>query len=121
MPDQQLVTEFKSARAQWVAVGQSLASLTASFVMETVIDVLPEAQMIEVRGEFTEDWLRVLRVQRVLSATGEVLFDVAVGHDDRRVEAAIDEVNEEYFDLLLDLTGDAYMGDSVIELDLTVS
>jgi hypothetical protein len=38
-----------------------------------------------------------------------VLFDVAQGAD-RAVEDAIDEVGTEYLDLLLDLTGDAYMG-----------
>ena len=38
------------------------------------------------------------------------------GHDDPEVEAAIDEVNTEYLDLLLDLTGDTYMGVSAIEL-----
>lgn len=51
----------------------------------------------------------------MLSADGGVLFDVDEGHDDPRVEAAIDEVSTEYLDLLLDLTGDTYMGASVIE------
>jgi hypothetical protein len=32
------------------------------------------------------------------------------------VEAAVDDVNAEYLDLLLDLTGDAYMGASSIDL-----
>lgn len=45
-----------------------------------------------------------------------VLFDVEKGHDDPRVEQAIDETNTEYLDLLLDLTGDLYMGASAIEL-----
>ena len=36
--------------------------------------------------------------------------------DQIEVEAAIDEVNTEYLDLLLDLTGDTYMGVSAIEL-----
>lgn len=57
-----------------------------------------------------------MRVRRVLSADGSVLFDVEHGHVDRRVETAIDEVNSEYLDLLLDLTGDTYMGMSAIEL-----
>lgn len=52
----------------------------------------------------------------MLFADGTVLFDVEVGHEDARVEQAIDTVNSEYLDLLLDLTGDSYMGPSVVEL-----
>ncbi len=103
---------------QWNAIGQALAPLAERLAKETVANVLPGATVIELRGEFNEDWLRTLRIRRVLSAIGEVLFDVAEGHDDRRVEAAIDEVNYEYLDLLLDLTGDLFMGNSAIELDL---
>ena len=49
--------------------------------------------------------------RRVLDESGTVLFDVAFGHDDERVEALIDEVGVEYLDLPLDLTGDDYMGE----------
>ena len=43
-----------------------------------------------------------------------MLFDIAEGHDDPRVEAAVDEANYEHLDLLLDLTGDLHMGRSSI-------
>ena len=67
-------------------------------------------------GAFNEDRLRTLRTRRVLSSDGAVLFDVEEGHEDPRVEGAIDEVNSEYLDLLLDLTGDTYMGSAAIRL-----
>ena len=67
-------------------------------------------------GEFNEDRLRTLRVRRVLAGDSKVLFDVEHGHDDPRFEQAIDESNTEYLDLLLDLTGDTYMGSAAIEL-----
>jgi hypothetical protein len=44
------------------------------------------------------------------------LFDVAEGRDDERVEETIDEVGVEYLDLLLDLTGDDYMGSREVEV-----
>lgn len=62
-----------------------------------------------------EDWIPVLRIQRVLDDDGRVLFDVGFGHDDRAVEDMIDEVGSEYLDLLLDLTGDDYMGAKSID------
>lgn len=68
------------------------------------------------RREFNEDCVGTLRVRRVHSADGTVLFDVEDGHDDPRVEAAIDEVNADYLDLLLDLTGDTCTGASLVEL-----
>ena len=49
------------------------------------------------------------------------LFDATEGHDDRRVEDAIDEVNADYLDLLLDLTGDLYMGNHTLEPELNAS
>lgn len=50
-----------------------------------------------------------------------MLFDVAEGHDDRRVEDAIDEANADYLDLLLDLTGNLYMGNHTLETELNAS
>jgi hypothetical protein len=115
MPNPQLVTDFTRTRDEWDAAGLALAPLAERLAFETVADVLPDAAVIEVRGELTEDWLRVLRIQRVLSADGGVLFDVAIGHDDRQVEDAVDEANTDYLDLLLDLTGDSYMGSHMLE------
>lgn len=118
MPNQDLAAEFKLTHDRWNALGQQLAPLAQRLAIETVADVLPEAKVVEVRGEINEDWLRILRIQRVLSTTGAVLFDVAEGHVERRVEDAIDEANADYLDLLLDLTGDLYMGNSAFELEL---
>lgn len=121
MPSPDLVAGFKLTRDQWDALGQTLAPLAERLAVETVADALPGAKVIEVRGEINEDWLRILRIQRVLSATGEVLFDATEGHNERRVEDAVDETNAEYLDLLLDLTGDVCMGNSAIELELSDS
>jgi hypothetical protein len=115
VPNQDLVADFERIREQWVALGRALAALAEHLAFQIVADVLPRAALIDVRGEMNEDWLRILRIQRVLSATGDVLYDVAEGHDDRRVEDAIDEANADYLDLLLDLTGDLYMGNHTLE------
>ena len=90
--------------------------LTEQLTIEMMADVLPGVSAVEVHGGFNEDWLRTLRVRRVLAADGAVLFDAEEGHEEDRVEEAIDEVNSEYLDLLLDLTGDTFLGASAIEL-----
>src|SRR5690606_3458025 len=113
--DPELEAEFSRVLEEWQSLGRTLAELAERLAIETLIDVLPGAASVEVHGEFNEDWLRTLRVRRVLAAYGEVLFDAEDGHDDPQVEAAIDNVNTEYLDLLLDLTGDTYMGPSAIE------
>jgi hypothetical protein len=86
MPNPDLTAEFERTRDQWDALGQALAPLAEKLAVNTVADVLPGTKVIEVRGETNEDWLRILRIQRVLSAGGAVLFDVAEGHDDRRAK-----------------------------------
>lgn len=115
MVNPESVAEFSRVLDEWKALGRRLSELAERLAIETLVDVLPGASVVEVYGEFNEDWLRTLRVRRVLSSDGPVLFDVEEGHDDPQVEAAIDEVNSEYLDLLLDLTGDTYMGVSAIE------
>jgi hypothetical protein len=114
--DPELEAEFGRVLDEWQALGRTLAELAERLAAETVVDVLPDASLVEVYGEFNGGWLRTLRVRRVLTADSTVVFDVEDGHDDPEVEAAIDEVNTEYLDLLLDLTGDTYMGVSAIEL-----
>jgi hypothetical protein len=89
--------------------GTHLTALAERMTWETLRRPFPSASTVEVEGWMNEDWLRVLRVRRVLDAEGVVLFDVALGADPN-VEETIDEVGTEYLDLLLDLTGDAYMG-----------
>ncbi len=116
MVDQELEAEFSRALDEWQALGRRLAELSERLAIETRGDVLPGASVAEAHGEFNEDWQRTLRIRRVLAADGTVPFDVEEGHEDPQVETAIDEVNTEYLDLLLDLTGDTYMGASAIRL-----
>lgn len=59
----------------------------------------------------------MLRASRVLDPAGAVLFDAAEGHDDPQVEEAIDLANIEYLDLLVDLTGDTYLGSHTIAVE----
>lgn len=116
MVDPELEAEFTRVLDEWQSLRRTLADLTERLAIETLADLLPGTAVVEVHGEFNEYWLRTLRIRRVLSSDGAVLFDVEEGHDDPQVEAAIDEVNTEYLDLLLDLTGDTYMGASSIHL-----
>lgn len=94
---------YRSTVAQLVPVLEAMA-------LDNIGDILPGAHRLEVEGRINEDWIPTLRIQRVVDEGGAVLFDVATGHGDERVEEMIDEVGVEYLDLLLDLTGDDYMG-----------
>lgn len=116
MIDPELEAEFSRVLDEWQALGRTLAGLSERLALETLVDVVPGASVVELQGEFNEDWLRTLCIRRVLTADGTVLFDVEEGHDHPQVEAAIDDVNTEYLDLLLDLTGDTYTGTATIAL-----
>ena len=116
MVDPELEAGFSRVLDEWQTLGRALAELTERLAVKTLAGALPGASVVEVHGGFNEDWLRTLRIRRVLTADGTVLFDVEEGHDHPQVEAAIDDVNTEYLDLLLDLTGDTHVGASTIEL-----
>lgn len=78
--------------------------------VETIRDRWPDANELELYGEYKSDWIPTLRMQRVIA------LDVAcsvVADDD--VEDMVGEVGIEYLDVLLDLTGDDFMGTKSIE------
>jgi hypothetical protein len=84
------------------------------WAFESIAEALPGTKEIVVRGEINEDWIPRLRVQRVADANGGVLFDVESAHDPG-VGATIDGVNAEYLDVLVELTGEDFLGTTTIE------
>ena len=88
---------------------QVLASLAERVALNEIRTALPGARVVEVRGWMNEDWIRVLRVRRVRDADGTLLFDAEAGAE-ADLEDTLHEIGTEYLDLLLDLSGDTYMG-----------
>lgn len=105
-----LITAFDAAQQRHADAVADLVPLLIELAPSTVAEALPGATVLETEGEMNEDWLFTLRIQRVLGTDGAVLYDIGIGHDDPKVETRIDEVSFEYLDLLLDLTGDEYLG-----------
>lgn len=114
MPEPSLIEAFTAAQQRHTEVVAELVPLLVEMAVATVAEVLPGAVDLETEGEMHEDWAFTLRIQRVLDADGGVLYDVSTGHDDSEVETTIDEVGFDYLDVLLDLTGDDYLGRQTI-------
>lgn len=110
-----LRAEFDVALARYTEDAELLAGLTERLAMADVRAVLPGAAIVEVHGWMNEDWLKVLRIRSVRSVAGEVLFDVEVGAEPE-AEDAIHEIGAELLDLLVDLTGDGFMGTHELEV-----
>ena len=117
MPDAALDVEYERARNEYTKAVEVLVPLLIRMALDSIADVLPGAHRLDLDGRINEDWITVLRIQRVLDDEGRVLFDVEFGHDDRVVEDMIDEVGSKYLDLLLNLTGDDWMGAKSIDGD----
>ncbi len=114
MPSEAVVEEYGRARDEFERAVSRYVPALVKAALARIADVLPACDQVEVLGEINEDWIPRLRVQRVLDQHGTVLFDVRSGHDSRAVEDTIDEVNVEYLDRLIDLTGDEHIGVTVI-------
>ena len=114
MVDAALLAEYSRTREQHEAASRALVPLVERMALESVAAVLPGTSALEVHGEVNEDWLPILRIQRVLDGNGTELFHADDVHD-HAVEHAIDSANAEYLDLLIDLTGDEYMGTNTVE------
>jgi hypothetical protein len=108
MPSNQLTATYREALERHDDARRALVPLLEQMAIETIAEVLPGAARLEAVGELNEDWIPILRVVRALTESGGVLFDAVRGHPDRAVEDAIDRVNVEYLDVLIDVTGDAY-------------
>lgn len=109
------IAEFQELLVARREFDARLAALAQRAAAATLRSVLPTATSAVVLGAMTEDWASVLRIHRVVDAAGAVLFDATVGAEPE-IEAVIDEVNVEYLDVLLDLTGDRYMGEHALAL-----
>jgi hypothetical protein len=110
MPDPALVATYERLLEAHRRAAADLVPVIETLALATIREVLPDAHRLEVHGEPNENWLRTLRIHRVVAGDGTDLFDSAIGHPDGRVHEVVDEVGVEYLDLLLDLTGDDYMG-----------
>lgn len=115
MPDSELEVGYSQAvRLHQVALSR-LVVLLRRMAMETLGDVMPGVSTVIALGEFSEDWIPRLRIQRILDAEGRVVFDADVGHPDRDIEDAVDFVDTEYLDVLIDLAPDDYFGSVIID------
>lgn len=110
MPSPQLEAEYLEARRRHDSALAELVQLVRRMAIETLAEVLTGAFAIDAFGELNVDWVPTLRTRRVLDMGGHVLFDIETGHSDRAVEDAVDIVDIEYLDVLIDLTGDELMG-----------
>jgi hypothetical protein len=114
MPNPSLVEAYDAAQDRHSAAVADLVPLLIEMALATAAEVLPGAAVLETEGEMNEDWIFTLRIQRVLDPSGGVLYDISAGHADPEVENRIDEVGVEHLDVLLDLTGDDYLGRKTI-------
>jgi hypothetical protein len=115
MPSETLVRDDAQAMEAHEQAVRFLVPLVLRMALDSIADVVPGTHVLETYGEFDEDWIRTLRIQRVLDADGGVLVSVEDGHDDADVEDMLDTVNVEYLDLLLHLTGSTFMGAKTID------
>jgi hypothetical protein len=105
-----LKAQFEEARARYDEASAELERLTIGVAIGSLADLLPMAATVVAFGDVDEEGIPRLRTQRVLASDGSVLFDIDAGHADRSVEDAIDDVDVEMLDVLIDLRPDAYSG-----------
>lgn len=116
MPRPTIVAAFDDAQQRHAEAVAALVPLLIEVALTKIAEAIPGATVLETEGEMNEDWLFTLRIQRVLGADGRVLYDIGLGHDNPEVETRIGEVGVEYLDLLLDLTGDDYLGRKTVSM-----
>lgn len=109
IPADELIERHRAAVAGFTAAVGRLRPVLEAIAVAAVQDVVPAAARLEVLGEMNEDWAWTLRIQRVLDVDGAVLFDSAIGGA-AGLEDHLHEVGIDYLDLLLQISGEDYLG-----------
>ena len=109
-PDHDLRSRYRDGLDRHSRLGRELVEMLPAVIIDLLREVLPDSASVEVHGEVNEDWLTVVRVERVLGTNGDVLFDASTGHPDQAVEDLVDRVDTEFLDHLVYLAPDAYLG-----------
>lgn len=115
MPTPEIMSDSRAARERYAAATVELEEQLVRMALATLAEVLPGAESIDAVGSCDEDLNSTLRIQRVRSVEGAVLFDVDRGHPTRAVEDAVDRVDIEYLDVLIAIAADRYTGTVTID------
>lgn len=110
MSTPEIMSDYRAARERYAAAAVELEEQLVRMALTTLAEVLPGAETIDAVGSCDGDLIPTLRIQRVRSVEGEVLFDVDRGHPTHAVEDAVDRVDIEYLDVLIGIAADRYMG-----------
>lgn len=105
---------YDAARTAYHAAAHEYEAAIYNHVGTLVRERFPTAAKANVYGTVNEDGTPVLRVVTIVDAEGKVL--AAVDEPEEAWEDFIDELDTEYLDVLIDLTGDDYLGDNEIEV-----
>ena len=103
----EMVSEYRATRERYDTAAFELHDQLVRMVFATLTGVLPGTESVEVIGADNEDLIPTPGPDA--SDQSKVLFDVDRGHPIRAVEDAVDLVEIEYFDVLIDITGNRYM------------
>ncbi len=74
MPSADLIEAYRSAREAHRRAVDDLVPLLERIAVEAVRDWWPDANELELHGEYDSDWAPTLRIQRVISLDGRVLY-----------------------------------------------
>ena len=116
MPNEDLIKSYERLRRAHARSSEELADILINVAFASICEVLPSADAIDVYGDLNEDFAPRLRIQRILDEHGAVVFDVTDGHRVRDVEDAVDWVNIEYLDPLIDASTETYLGRHMFRL-----
>lgn len=94
---------------------RELENAAYPYVGELVRKHFPKAVLLGLFGQMNEDYVNVLRADRLVLADGSVVGDIVDGVVNEDFEAMAEEV-EEVLSWLIDLSPDSWFGEHEIEV-----
>jgi hypothetical protein len=114
-------TNWDTASAVYHKAARELENAAEPYVAELVRKHYPTAVKLITIGEMNEDYVDVLRCERVILADGSVVGETTdEGFIDERFEAMSEDV-EEVLSWLIDLDPDSYLNETEFDLGSLVS
>ena len=114
MPSTQLLVRYRQVLAPHEEAVDALVPLLVEMALMTIAEVVQGTAAVRTFGDVDEDGVPRLRVLQVFDEAGGVRFDVARDAEER-VDVAIAQVEAEYLERLIGLTGDELFGEGFLE------
>lgn len=119
MPTGTTIYAHSQTREAYYRARNEYALTLERMAAEAILELFEKADSVVLQGEDSYDSGPILRIQRILDNAENVLWDVEDPDED--FEDQLSEIEHEFLDALIDITGDDWYGENSLDIGMKAS